>query len=142
MVSNSLFIIGALIVVALIVAAFVRADKAKKSSASPEPHVTQPPIQAPHIPPATDDWGFKPGEPETLPELAVTTAVEVWNQTGFQVFVTQQGIRVTVGPRGRALMSNGIALTVAPASADDTLQSVSLEESSTETSTVYTLIVQ
>lgn len=141
--SNIVFILGALLVVGLIVAATMRAAKVKKSP-PPSDVVAEPAIQTPPITPGTGEWAIKPGSdtPATLPELPVSTAVEVWNQTGFQVFVTQQGIRATLSPQGRTLMNNGVALTITPASPDDTLRSVALEEASTETSTVYSLIVQ
>ena len=141
--SNTVFIIGALLVAGLIVAATMRAAKAKKSP-PPSDVVAAPVIQTPQVTPDTGEWAIKPGSdmPATLPELPVSNAVEVWNQTGFQIFATQQGIRATLSPQSRTLMSNGVALTITPASPDHTLRSVTLEEASTETSTVYSLIVQ
>src|SRR5450830_258206 len=82
--SNIVFILGALLVVGLIVAATMRAAKAKKSP-PPSDVVAEPAIQTPPITPGTGEWAIKPGSdtPATLPELPVSTAVEVWNQTGF-----------------------------------------------------------
>lgn len=140
--NNTYLIIGALIVVALIAVAVVRASRKKKAK-PPAEVVAEPPVQVPPVTADTGEWTLKLDDaPPILPaQPAIQKGVEVWNQTDFQVFVTQQGIRATLPPQGRTLMGNGASLTVSP-SAQNTLQSVALEETSPESSSLYTLVVR
>lgn len=140
--NNTYLLIGALIVVALIAAAVIRSSK-KKQAKPPVEAVAEPSVQVPPVTPDTGEWTLKLDDaPSTLPaQPAIQKGVEVWNQTDFHFFVTQQGIRATLPPQGRTLMGNGPSLTVSP-SAQNTLQSVTLEETNPESSTLYTLVVR
>ncbi|WP_438869562.1 hypothetical protein [Pseudomonas sp. L1(2025)] len=146
---NTYLGIGAFIALVLIIVAVTR--KKKPASPSSEPalavEVPAPPVtpqtSAPTETPTWNQGGFEVSEnaepltPQPLP----TTGVEVWNQTNFHVFVTQQGIRATLAPQGRMRLENGKGLTVSP-SAQNTLQSVALEQTDPETPALYTLIVR
>lgn len=140
--NNTYWIIGALIVVVLIAVAVIRTSRKKKAE-PPAEVVAEPPAQLPPVTVDTGEWTLKLDDaPSTLPaQPALQKGVEVWNQTDFHVFVTQQGIRASLPPQGRTLMGNGAGLTVSP-SAQNTLQSVALEETSPESSTLYTLTVR
>ncbi|WP_219266643.1 hypothetical protein [Pseudomonas sp. Xaverov 259] len=140
--NNTYLIIGALIVVVLIAVAVIRTSRKKKAK-PPAEVIAEPPVQVPPVTADTGEWTLKLDDaPSTLPtQPAIQKGVEVWNQTDFQVFVTQQGIRATLPPKGRTLMDNGASLTVSP-SAQNTLQSVALEETGPESSALYTLIVR
>lgn len=140
--NNTYLIIGALIVVVLIAVAVIRTSRKKKAK-PPAEVVAEPPIQVAPVTADTGEWTLKLDDaPSTLPaQPAIQKGVEVWNQTDFQVFVTQQGIRATLPPQGRTLMGNGPSLTVSP-SAQNTLQSVTLEETNPESSSLYTLVVR
>ncbi|MDL2183154.1 hypothetical protein P5706_02970 [Pseudomonas sp. ChxA] len=140
--NNTYLVIGALIVVVLIAVAAIRTSRKKKAK-PPAEVVAEPPIQVAPVTADTGEWTLKLDDaPSTLPaQPALQKGVEVWNQTDFQVFVTQQGIRATLPPQGRTLMGNGPSLTVSP-SAQNTLQSVTLEETNPESSTLYTLVVR
>ncbi|MCF5229302.1 MULTISPECIES: hypothetical protein [unclassified Pseudomonas] len=140
--NNTYLLIGALIVVALIAAAVIRSSK-KKQAKPPVEAVAEPSVQVPPVTPDTGEWTLKLDDaPSTLPaQPAIQKGVEVWNQTDFHFFVTQQGIRATLPPQGRTLMDNSASLTVSP-SAQNTLQSVALEETSPESSAQYTLIIR
>lgn len=132
---NTYLGIGAFVVLVLIIVAVTR--KKKKHSHSNEPALevvapaplAEPDTIPPTAPPTWNQGGFEISEntePST-PQPSSATALEVWNQTDFQVFVTQQGIRVSLPPQGRTQMDSRFALTVTPASADDPLHSVSLQ---------------
>ncbi|MBD8092326.1 hypothetical protein IFT48_20240 [Pseudomonas fluorescens] len=140
--NNTYLIIGALIVVVLIAVAVIGTSRKKKAK-PPAEVAAEPPIQVAPVTADTGEWTLKLDDaPSTLPaQPALQKGVEVWNQTDFQVFVTQQGIRATLPPQGRTLMGNGPSLTVSP-SAQNTLQSVTLEETNPESSTLYTLVVR
>ncbi len=135
--ATTYFIIGAAIVVALIIAALMRAAEAKKSR-RPSEEIAEP-IAEPVIVPAaqmTPEMSISnitlDPEPAADPPLSEISAhVEVWNQTDFQVFVTQQGIRATLAPQGRAQMDSRFPLTVNPVTSDNTLHSVSLQGTGT-----------
>ena len=140
--NNTYWIIGALIVVVLIAVAVIRTSKKKKAN-PPAEVIAEPPVQVQPVTADTGEWTLKLDDaPSTLPaQPALQKGVEVWNQTDFHVFVTQQGMRATLPPQGRTLMDNGASLTVSP-SAQNTLQSVAMEQSSPESSAKYTLIVR
>lgn len=140
--NNTYWIIGALIVVVLIAVAVLRKSKKKKTK-PPTETIAEPPVQVPPVTPDTGEWTLKlDDDPSALPTQPVIPAgVEVWNQTNFHVVVTQLGIRATLPPQGRTLMENDDGWTVSP-SAQNTLQSVSMEKSSPESSAKYTLIVR
>lgn len=140
--NNTYLIIGALIVVVLIAVAVIRTSRKKKAK-PPAEVIAEPPVQVPPVTADTGEWTLKLDDaPSTLPtQPDIQKGVEVWNQTDFQVFVTQQDIRATLPPKGRTLMDNGASLTVSP-SAQNTLQSVALEKNSPESSAKYTLIVR
>ncbi|MPR03410.1 hypothetical protein F0169_15825 [Pseudomonas sp. MAFF 212408] len=135
--ATTYFIIGAAIVVAVIIAALMRANAARKSK-RPSDDIAEPidePVTVPaaHITPemSISNITLDP-EPAASPPLSETSAnVEVWNQTDFQVFVTQQGIRATLPAQGRAQMDSRFPLTVIPATSDNTWHSVSLQGTGT-----------
>ncbi|NVZ67595.1 hypothetical protein [Pseudomonas costantinii] len=127
--NNTYLIIGALIVIALIVVVLIRKSKAKKAKPPSEP-IAVPPAEVQITPDlATSPFTLEPSTSSLEP--ASSTGVEVWNQTDFPVVVTQQDLRVTLPPQGRAQMDSRFPLTATPETSADAVHGVSLQSSDT-----------
>ncbi|WP_300626756.1 hypothetical protein [Pseudomonas sp.] len=116
---------GQLCLIAWTVGAFIQVAIADTVS-DPSGRVDVNPVQAP---PITTD-------------LASTTMVEVWNQSDFQVYATQQGKKLVLEPNGRVRLDNRNPVTVSAVSPNDALRSASLVGTNTKCQTQYCLIVQ
>ena len=132
---NTYLGIGAFIVLVLMIVAITRKKKNTDTSNESVVEMQVPTPQATSVAGATtvtpisNQHGFAVSEnaaPVTPPPDAAP-GVEVLNQTDFQVFVTQQGIRATLLPQSRLQMDSRFPLTVAPASPENTLHSVVLQ---------------